>query len=399
MGSSRAECMALKGTNQEFGRPYNRRIVLEVIRRLGPLSKGDIASKVSLTVQTVANIARELEGSGYVTSRKTAPSGRGSPARLLQVNPDGAFAIGVNLSPQRLEAGAINLVGDVVATRHAPLKHPEPRKTMGMILDMVAELQREIAGRRVLGMGLAMPGPYDVESMSFVGPTTLEGWKGFPVRDHLSRGARLPVFVETDHAAAALGEQLYGAGKGLRNFYYIYVSTGLGGTMMHEGQALRGSHRNAGELGHLPLVERGLACPCGNSGCLERYLSLEACERRSAEVGLEGWIAEAAPLLRRAVIAIENMLDPETIILGGAATSDLLKRLCIIAEPLGSSVAAYKGRVLPRLTVSASGPQAALRGAAALAVSAVLSPRFGLMFTSGEQVPASDFMLKSGMAA
>jgi predicted NBD/HSP70 family sugar kinase len=391
--------MRLQGTNQEHGRPYNRRIILEAIRRMGPVSKGDIAAEVNLTVQTVANIARELEASGYVTSHKTSPSGRGSPARLLRVKPEGAFSIGVNISPQRLEAGAINLEGDVIDTRQADLKHPEPRSTISTILDMVADLKHDLGGARVLGMGLAMPGPYDVESMSFVGPTTLEGWKGIPVRDNLASGSRLPVFVETDHAAAALGEQLYGEGRGLRNFYYIYFSTGLGGSMMHEGQALRGAHRNAGELGHVPLVENGLQCPCGNSGCLERYLSLEACERRSAEIGFDAWIAEAAPLFRRAIITIENMFDPETIILGGLAERALLEQLCAAAEPLGSSVAGYRGRTLPRLTISAGGPRAVLRGAAALAVSAVLSPRFGLLPGVAGQEPSVDFMLKSGVAA
>lgn len=391
--------MALKGTNQEYGRPYNRRIILELIRRMGPVSKGDIASQVGLTVQTVATIARELEASGYITSRKMAPSGRGSPAHLLQVNPDGAYAIGVNVSPHRLEAGAINLVGDVVTARTAPLSHPEPASTMQAILAMVTDLRRDIAGRRVLGMGVAMPGPYDVDSMSFVGPTTLEGWKGFPVRDELSRGSRLPVSLETDHAAAALGEQLYGAGKGLRSFYYIYFSTGLGGTMVHEGQAMRGNHRNAGEIGHLPLVENGLACPCGNRGCLERYVSFEACERRSAEVGTEGWIAEAAPLLRRAIVGIENIFDPETIVIGGIAEQRLLRSLCKAAEPFGNSVAAYKGRKLPRLTVSESGPQAVLRGAAAVAFSAALSPASGQLFSSPREATAAQALTAGGLAA
>ena len=109
--------MALKGTNQEFGRPYNRRIVLEAIRRLGPIAKGEIAGRVGLTVQTVSNITRELEEQGFITSQKQGATGRGYPARRLSINPEGAHAIGVNISPQRLQAALTDLTGNIIATR------------------------------------------------------------------------------------------------------------------------------------------------------------------------------------------------------------------------------------------------------------------------------------------
>jgi predicted NBD/HSP70 family sugar kinase len=229
-----------------------------------------------------------------------------------------------------------------------------------------------------------MPGPFDVESMSFVGPTTLEGWKGVPVRDELAKLTGLPAFIEVDLAAAALGERLYGAGRDLREFYYLYLGVGLGGCLVHDGALLRGAFGNAGEIGHLPLVPNGEACPCGNRGCLERYLSLEALERRSASIGLDGWIAEAAPLLRAALATIENLFDPETIVIGGPAEEPVLTRLLAAAEPLAHSVSERRDRRGPRITRSGSGPNAVLRGAAALAVAGVLSPRFGSLFAQDE---------------
>lgn len=391
--------MALKGTNQEFGRPYNRRIVLETIRRQGPLAKAAIAQHVGLTVQTVSNITRELEEQGFVTSARTAPRGRGQPAHRLSINPDGPYAIGINISPHSLEAASLNLAGGIIATRQMALRNPQPEETLKQVLDMAAELRRALPGRRVLGIGLAMPGPFDVDSMSFKGPTTLEGWQGVPVQERLSRGTRLPVFVEADHAAAALGEQLYGAGRGLKDFYHIYVGAGLGGSMVADGQLLRGAHRNAGELGHLPLVPDGLACPCGNRGCLERYLSLEAYARRCAEAGHAAWLREAAPLLRQALVIVENLFDPEQVILGGLADVGLLHELAAAAEPLASSVANSKARMTPRLAIASGGPQAVLRGAAALAVWGVLAPRFGLMFAGDEAAAAADPMFRHGEAA
>ncbi|MBL9034821.1 MAG: ROK family transcriptional regulator [Rhodospirillaceae bacterium] len=387
--------MALKGTNQEYGRPYNRRIVLETIRLHGPVARGDIAKRVGLTVQTVSTIIRELELQGFILGAREEPKGRGYPATSLIINPEGGFAIGVHVTPIGLEAALINLAGEVIARRKRELAHLAPDTAFREIGKLVAALRKLKPQGRMLGIGLAMPGPFDVESMSFVGPTTLEGWKGVKVRERLAKVAGLPAFVEVDLAAAALGERLYGIGRSLREFYYLYFGVGLGGCMVHDGAPLRGAHNNAGEIGHLPLVPGGEPCPCGNRGCLERYLSLEALERRARKIGRAGWVKEAAPLFRSAIVTIENLFDPETIVIGGLAQDHLLAELLEAAAPLPHSVAERTGRAAPRVTLSASGPDAVLRGAAALAVSGVLSPRFGVLFAGEDERGARDPMMSS----
>jgi predicted NBD/HSP70 family sugar kinase len=183
----------------------------------------------------------------------------------------------------------------------------------------------------------------------------------------------------------------------VRDFYYIYFGVGLGGCMVQDGAILRGGHGNAGEIGHLPLVLDGEPCPCGNAGCLERYLSCEAMERRALDVGVEGWITEAAPLLRRAIAVTENLFDPQTIVIGGIAPPDVLSGLLAAAEPLLHSVAARATRKLPRVMRSPSGEDAVLRGAASLAVSGALSPRFGLMF-AGDDEPELDLTIERAKA-
>lgn len=387
--------MALKGTNQEYGRPYNRRIVLETIRLHGPIARGDIAKRVGLTVQTVSTIIRELELQGFVLGAREAPKGRGYPATSLNINPEGGFAIGVHVTPIGLEAALINLAGEVIGRRKRELSHLAPDAAFREIGKLVAALRKLRPQGRMLGIGLAMPGPFDVEAMSFVGPTTLEGWKGVPVRERLAKVADLPAFVEVDLAAAALGERLYGIGRNLREFYYLYFGVGLGGCMVHDGAPLRGAHSNAGEIGHLPLVPGGEPCPCGNRGCLERYLSLEALERRAKKIGRAGWVKEAASLFQSAIVTIENLFDPETIVIGGLAEQGLLTDLLTAASPLPHSVAERTGRAAPRVTLSASGPDAVLRGAAALAVSGVLSPRFGVLFAGDEERAPRDPMMSN----
>jgi predicted NBD/HSP70 family sugar kinase len=103
---------------------------------------------------------------------------------------------------------------------------------------------------------------------------------------------------------------------------------------------MRGTFGNAGEIGHMPLVPDGEACPCGNCGCLERYVSLEAFRRRRDAIGVEGWIEEAAPVLRAAIAIIENIFDPETIVIGGVDDELPLADLLARAEPLANSIGA-----------------------------------------------------------
>lgn len=392
--------MALRGTNQEFGRPYNRRIVLETIRLEAPIARGDIARQVGLTVQTVSTIIRELELQGFVMGVREAPKGRGLPRTNLTLNPEGGFAIGLHATPIGVSAALVNLAGKIVGTRHHPMARVSPEATFPVFEALIAEMRALRPDGRMLGIGVAMPGPSDVDSMSFVGPTTLEGWKGVNVRDRLAEALVLPVFAGAELGAVALGERLYGVGRDFRSFYYIYFGVGLGGAAVQDGTVQRGAHGNAGEIGHLPMVPGGDPCPCGNRGCLERYISRDALDRRLKAVDpnatietaltdyagvVDAWIDEAAPVLRSAIATIENLYDPETIVIGGLASDALLERLLAATEPLLHSVAERNGRTTPRLMLSSDGQDAVLRGAAALAISGALSPRFGLLFAGEEE--------------
>ena len=107
--------MVLRGTNQEQARPYNRRIVLECIRNGGPATRGDIAERVGLTVQTVSTIVRELEEQGYLLSVREKPKGRGLPPTTLRLNPDGGYVIGISVTPLGVDAALRDRIGERLA--------------------------------------------------------------------------------------------------------------------------------------------------------------------------------------------------------------------------------------------------------------------------------------------
>jgi predicted NBD/HSP70 family sugar kinase len=155
------------------------------------------------------------------------------------------------------------------------------------------------------------------------------------VLDELHRITGLYVFYSVDSVAGALGESLFGAAKNLNNFFYMHFGVGLGGTLVANRSAYKGANGNATEIGHVPIVPNGKECYCGNRGCLERYLSLHALAEAlgraeikdrgrdllvqmlaDEDAALMRWCREAAGHLRNAVCMIENLLDPETIVIG-----------------------------------------------------------------------------------
>ncbi|HKU14734.1 MAG TPA: ROK family transcriptional regulator [Steroidobacteraceae bacterium] len=391
--------MVSRGTNQQSSAPYNRRIVLDVIRRHGSLSRKDIVDRVALSPQTVANITSDLKSVGLVVARrlKVAKS-RGQPPIVFELNPNGGTSIGITIEPGRMRAALVNLVGQVIRKQDIEVDTHDRRSALTAMVAAVNELASLAASTgRVRGVGVALPGPFAVSSMSFVGPTALEGWTDLSALDELHRISGLPVIYSVDSVAGALGESLFGIAKNLHNFFYVHFGVGLGGTLVANRSAYKGANSNATEIGHVPIVPDGKACYCGNKGCLERYLSLhslaEALGRADMKDGgtelvqllarrdpaLAAWCRDAAVHLRNAVRMIENLLDPETIVIGGSAPKALVEHIVALAEPLHGSVRAGVASAQNRILLSEHDEDSSILGAAVLPIYEMLSPRFEML--------------------
>jgi predicted NBD/HSP70 family sugar kinase len=269
--------MVSRGTSQQSSAPFNRRIVLDVIRRAGSVSRKEIVDAVSLSPQTVANITHDLESIGLVVSRRLKEKVRGQPPIAFELNPHGGSSIGISLEPGGLSAALVNLVGDVIKKREVDLDTRNQRKVLASMVSIVKDLgSRRVAGERLWGVGVALPGPLVLTDISFVGPTALEGWTDLSILDELRGVTGLHVYYSVDSVAGALGESLFGVAKGLDTFFYMHFGVGLGGTLVVNRSAYKGASGNATEIGHIPVVANGKACYCGNRGCLERYLSLHS---------------------------------------------------------------------------------------------------------------------------
>jgi predicted NBD/HSP70 family sugar kinase len=374
-------------------------VVIEAVRLNGPISRAEIARATALTSQTVSNIVEELQGSGMLQAEAPRTGSRGQPATPLSIDPDGAYSVGLQFDHHGLTAVLADLAGHVRARAEAEIADARPEAAVAAMARAVRELRRSggIDWSRVLGAGLAMPGPFNAAGRSLMGPTSLPGWDD---PDLAAIGARigLPLLLENDAKAAAIGEHLYGAAKHLTSFAYIFFGMGLGTGLFVDGHVYKGHGGNAGEIGHMIVESEGRPCHCGNRGCLEQYVSLRAAYQavgdrhpgrtspdelvRRLDAGdtrLDDWIASTLAPLRRAINALESLLDPETIILGGAMPEPILRRIAELLPPLPVSTVSQDQRTLPRLMVGAAGQDTPALGAAALPVFDELNPQLNLL--------------------
>ncbi len=391
---------AIAGTNLEQARSHNRRVVIEAVRLGGALSRAEIARLTALSSQTVSNIVGELESAGILKAAAPRKSGRGQPATPLSIDPDGAYSIGVQLDHQSLIGVVVDLGGRVRAKLDLPVEQPTPETALPLIARTVARLRKtvQIDESRLLGLGLAIPGPFGIEGMTSVGPTALPGWQDVPIAARLTRLTGLPAIVENDATAAAIGERLHGVARRLDSFVYLFIGTGLGAGLFLNGQLYTGRARNAGEIGHMIVTPGGRPCVCGNRGCLERYVSLRAAYEdlglpdpdhatpdmleamlQAGDPRLDAWIAGVIAPLRQAINILESLLDPDAIVLGGFMPPALLQVMLARLAPLPLSVGARRARDMPRVLVGAAGRETSALGAAALPIFGEINPQFDVL--------------------
>lgn len=382
----------LRGTNSEVARGHNQRIVLETIRLHGPVSRADTARLTGLTRAAISNIVHDLVQRGLVLENGRRRGRRGMPWIALELDPAGTYALGLDMDRDHLSAVLVDFVGSVRQRVHHELDFPTPEGGIDLIADAAEELLASAAvpRERIAGVGVGFPGPLiahaDDHACRAVAPLQFPGWHGVPVARLLSERLGLPVLLENNASAAAVGEHWYGD-HGFDHFYYVYFGAGLGGGMIANGQPYDGYRGNAGELGylavrghpgithlgeffHLPWLYARLrhagvavAAPC----------DLEPLHREGHPI-LRSWLDEATPHLAAALVAIEHLFDPEAIVLGGRLPAPLLDVLLEALERLLPALR-NRGKPYPAALVRArAGDDAAALGLATLPIMRAFAP-------------------------
>ncbi len=190
---------------------------------------------------------------------------------------------GIDIGGTKVALALADSAGVVLAhTRYPTQTETGPHRVVDKA---VAELQQmvEATGGTLGGVGVGCAGPLDCRRGLILSPPNLPGWDEFPLTERLRERLGVAVVLDNDANAAALGEHLYGAGRGFRDLIYITISTGIGGGIIVGDELVHGVRDSAGEVGHMTVWPDGPACPCGARGCLEAICSGTSIARRAQE--------------------------------------------------------------------------------------------------------------------
>lgn len=207
------------------------------------------------------------------------------------------LVMGVDIGGTQLRAAVLQ--GAHLLSRASVLTgaNPLPDSTIPRIFAVMQQAldEAQVTMNAIKGIGVATPGPLDNRTGTIYSPPNLPAWQQVPLRDIFQQhyqAYQLPIYIENDANTAALGEYLFGAGRGCKDTVYLTVSTGIGGGVILDGKLLEGASGTAGELGHMSIDWKGGRCPCGSRGCLEYYASGTAIARIANEAIVAGQGAE-----------------------------------------------------------------------------------------------------------
>lgn len=391
----------LSGTNLEHAGDHNQRVTLHAIRVRGPITRTELAEITGLTAPAVANITRRLESVGMIVSAGMRQGARGQPATRFVINPESSFSIGLNIDRDHVTMVAVDFEGTVRARAAREVDFALPVAVRAFFRSALERLVRQgkIPAERLVGIGVALPD--DLGTIDLPGrPERYSEWNGVVMSELLENPFNLPVFVENDAAAAAMGELQFGLGQKVHSFFYLLISSALGGGLILDGSYFRGATGRSAEVGFLPVDDgQGLRVPLqqivslsGLASRLEKIginlRSVRTIERlpKAAEAMIAEWIDAASEALIEPLIAINCLINPGAVLIGGRLSSDLVDRLALRVNQ------ALEGRkedvpTIATLIRAALSEDAPAVGAAILPFSHFLLPRPGALMKTAGAIP------------
>lgn len=367
-------------------RAINEWTVLEGVRQLAPVSRAQIARATGLSKPTVSQALSSLERANLVRAAGRSSGGKGPTAQLYEVNPVAGFVVALDVGPSEIRGAIADLTGEIVAQRMTRTGSNSGPSLIGLLGEVVRELSGDArVGRHdVVFTCVGSPGVLEPGQDHLRLAHNLPAWERDGLTEAVRRELGSPVAFENDVNLATLGEQRLGLGKGVPNYAYLHIGTGVGMGLVLNGELYRGSGGAAGEVGYLPIaVSDPHSGASRRRGALESALGARAVMEQAARDGVRGAtdakavfeaarsgdraahlvvrrVAERIALTIAAAVAV---VDPELVILGGpiGRQGDLL------LEPVERELAALSP-FRPRLEASVLGDDAEIHGAIARAL-------------------------------
>jgi predicted NBD/HSP70 family sugar kinase len=386
--------------NQRAVRRHNLGVVLRHVAETGPRSRATIALETGLNKTTVSSLVTELIGLDLLVERGLEQRGTvGRPGQVVELSGGGVAALGLEINVDYIAVRALDLTG---AERARALEARDNRDVPAAeVLDRLAVLATKALerldeqGLRPVGATVALPGLVDaVRGVLLVAPNLR--WTDVAIVDELRERLSRPTFpLDADNEAnlAALAELWEGTARGLRDVLYVSGEIGVGAGLLVDGELFRGAQGFGGEFGHMTMDPSGRPCACGSRGCLETVAGLEALlgnaglepstaatttgsgepvallasRARSGDQAALTALRDCGQWLGVGIASAANLLNFQAVVLGGFFGQLAAWLASPIARELDARVLASDWAV-PRLLPSTLGPEAAVRGAAALSL-------------------------------
>jgi N-acetylglucosamine repressor len=382
--------------DRQVMRAHNRAVVLDAVRRSGPLARTELARRTSLAKPTVTTIVDELLAEGLVHEVGVGPStaAGGRPPTYLDFDVTRDAYVGVHVGVERTTVAVANGRAEIVAERSRASAIGSPARSLehvtALLHDVLAEA--DIDKQLVRHMTVALPGLVDRDTGVCVLAPNLR-WRDVPVVKLFGDALRVPVTVWNTPHASAFAEARAGVARDVDTFVWLYVGRGVGSAIVQDGRLVTGTRGFAGEIGHCRVVDDGLECHCGKYGCLEAYTSADAIGRAASDAGVPARgrtprfddvvraardghagarrvLDDAGHMLGLGTSYLVGILNPELVVVGGeaAAAGDLL------LDPLRGALAqdALEAEQVPVVPSGIAG-NAAVAGAVLLAFEAGLA--------------------------
>lgn len=374
--------------------PMGGGALLQLLRRDGPHTRAELATRTGLARSTVALRIEALLSAGLLTGAGEASSTGGRPPVRFMLNPAARAVIGVDLGASHVTVAATDLRGQVRSSVSQALDIAlGPTTVLDRVIELVARARTDadLNDVALAGIGIGLPGPVEHATGRPTSPPIMPGWDGYDVPGHLRRILDGPVLVDNDVNVMAIGEHA-AAWSSEKHLLFVKVATGIGAGIIADGRINRGSQGSAGDLGHVQVPDgEPRRCRCGNTGCLEALAAGPALAERLRERGVDvrdasdvvdrvkNGDAAAIDVLRQggreigSVLATcVSLLNPSVIVIGG--------RMAAVGEHLlaGIREVAYR-RTAPlaaqdlQIVASTTKERAGVLGAATMVIDSVLS--------------------------
>src|SRR6202051_2578145 len=332
----------LSGTNLARAGDHNQRVTLHAIRVNGPVTRTELVQKTGLTPAAIANITNRLLKDRLILNAGRLHGARGQPATKFVINPDSCFSIGLNVDRDHVTLVVLDFVGKVRARASREIHFAKPSTVRTFFQRSVGQLLAKagIARNRLVGVGVAFPDDITRAHLPDQ-PADYAAWASVHIDDLIRDVLGIPVFIENDAAAAAIGEMQFGSGHQYRSFFYLLVTAALGGGLVADGNYFRGANGRSGEIGWLHALN-----DAGEDSQLQNIVSLSSLYSRLAERGfrvatprgltrltpaarviVDRWIHESTEALVNSFVAINCLINPEAILIGGRLPADLVDQL------------------------------------------------------------------------